>query len=569
VEFRVLGPLEVEHDGRALKLGRGKQLALVALLLLNANEVVSIDRLVDELWGESPPAKAPDTVRKYVSVLQRELGDRLVAQPPGYVLRVEEGELDSEHLEQAIQGGDAEELTAALALWRGKPLSQIRDEPFAQADIARLEELRLTAIEALNDAELELGRHAGLVTQLQALVREHPLRERLREQLMLALHGAGRDSEALEAYGQARRVLEPGPGMQELERKILHRDESVEVSAAEGSAPSRAVARRSPRRRWIVIGALVLIAAVVAVLVSGRRGPSRGLSGVHVNNVGVILPKTNTIVSQIPVGSRPGPIADGYGSLWVGNLQNKSLTRIDPRRLKAATPISLGKRTPTGLAVGAGAVWVALGRQGELSRVDPQFGRVTKTVRAAGPAPGARVGSVAVGAGYLWAAYGDSMLSRILPAGVRRLGSVLVGSSPAAVVVGGDAVWVANSGDATVERFDPATFQEGPIRTINVGRQPTGLAYGSGSLWVACRGDNVVIRIDPSTNSALTIAVGKAPVSVAVGAGSAWVANSGDGTVSRVDTATNKVVRTIHVGNVPAGITFAHEAVWVAVQSRG
>src|SRR5947207_13627854 len=125
MEFRVLGPLEVEYDGRIVRLGSGKQLALVGLLLLNANEVVSVDRLVDELWGGSPAPTAAKIVRNYVSLLRRELGDRLVTRSPGYLLRVEKGELDSERLEQAVESGDLEELTEALALWRGPPLSQL------------------------------------------------------------------------------------------------------------------------------------------------------------------------------------------------------------------------------------------------------------------------------------------------------------------------------------------------------------------------------------------------------------------------------------------------------------
>jgi YVTN family beta-propeller protein len=253
--------------------------------------------------------------------------------------------------------------------------------------------------------------------------------------------------------------------------------------------------------------------------------------------------------------------------VWVGNLLDRNLTRIDPRRRVAAGAISLGNRTPTGLAVGAGAVWVAHGLRGELSRVERQFGEVTKTIAVTGRPLGAPLGSVAVGAGYVWAVYGDSTLSRIRPAAVRVSGSALVGSSPAAIVVGGGAVWIANSGDATVQRFDPVTFDEGPIRTISVGRQPVAVAYGDGALWVASRGDDAVTRVDPATGSTITIPVGDAPVSVAVGAGAVWVANSGDGSVSRVDTATNKTVRTIDVGNAPAGIAFGDGFVWVAVQA--
>src|SRR6266540_512460 len=153
MEFRILGPLELVRDGRVLRLGSGRQLALVAVLLIHANEAVSVDRLVDELWGESPPPTAAKIVRNSVSSLRRELGDRLVTQPPGYLLRVEEGELDSERLERAMASRDLERLTEALALWRGRPLSQLAYEQFAQAEIARLEELRLTAVGAWADGQ--------------------------------------------------------------------------------------------------------------------------------------------------------------------------------------------------------------------------------------------------------------------------------------------------------------------------------------------------------------------------------------------------------------------------------
>src|SRR5262245_54340867 len=148
MEFRILGPIEVVRDDRILQLGSGRQLALVALLLLHPNEAISVDRIVDELWGESAPPTAPKIVRNSVSVLRRELGDRLVTQQPGYLLRVEEGELDSERLERAVASGDAQELGDALALWRGQPLPQVAYEPFARDEIARLEELYLTATEA-------------------------------------------------------------------------------------------------------------------------------------------------------------------------------------------------------------------------------------------------------------------------------------------------------------------------------------------------------------------------------------------------------------------------------------
>jgi len=568
MEFRILGPLEVVDEGRILRLGSGRQLALVALLLLHANETISVDRLVDELWGESPPPTAAKIVRNSISLLRRELGDRLVTQPPGYLLRVEERELDSERLERAVDSGDLENLSEALALWRGQPLSQFAYERFAQNEIARLEELRLTAVEARVEAQLALARHTSAIAELEALVQQHPLRERLCGQLMLALYRSGRQAEALEVYQRTRRSLddqlgiEPGPALRELERKILNQDESL------GTPLAAVPAEVSGRRRPLSLAAAAFVLAVAAaVAFVATRDSGGGLSEVGPNYVGVIDPKTNTIVAAIPVGIRPGPVAAGAGSIWVANLQDRNLTRIDPGQRRAVAAISLDNRTPTGLAVGAGAVWVAHGPRGELSRVEPQFGEVTRTIAVTPPPYGTPFGSVTVFRGYVWAAYGDSTLTRIRPGAVRLSGSTLTGASPAAVTAGSGSVWVANAGDASVQRFDPTTFEEGPIKPITVGRRPTAIAYGEGAIWVANLEEDTISRIDPGTNSTFTIRVGDRPAAVAVGAGAVWVANSGDGTVSRIDPAKREVVRTIETLNAPAGIAAGDDFVWVAVQA--
>src|SRR5437667_3909187 len=225
MEFRILGRIEVTEDDRPLALGAAKQRALLALLLLRANEVVSSDRLVDELWGERPPAKAAKNVQVYVSQLRRLLGDgRLETHGHGYLLRVEPGALDAERFQtlldegrEALAAGEveraAETLHTALAVWRGAALADVAYEQFAQPEIARLEELRLVALEERIEADLALGRHVALVAELEGLVREEPLRERPRAQLMLALYRSGRQAEALEAYQDARRLLvdEVGP----------------------------------------------------------------------------------------------------------------------------------------------------------------------------------------------------------------------------------------------------------------------------------------------------------------------------------------------------------------------
>jgi DNA-binding SARP family transcriptional activator len=203
MKFRLLGPLEVAEQDRLLALGGRKQRSLLAVLLLQANEVVSTERLIDEVWGESPPSTVGKSVQVYVSRLRKQLGgDRLITRAPGYLLRVDPSELDVACFERLLAEARrldpepaAERLRKALDLWRGPALADLSYEPFAQSSIARLGELRLVALEQRIEAELAIGRHAELAGELDALVAQHPLRERLRGHLMLALYRSGRQAE--------------------------------------------------------------------------------------------------------------------------------------------------------------------------------------------------------------------------------------------------------------------------------------------------------------------------------------------------------------------------------------
>jgi YVTN family beta-propeller protein len=321
------------------------------------------------------------------------------------------------------------------------------------------------------------------------------------------------------------------------------------------------------RRPAVLAAAVFTLAAVlVAGALVATRDSTGGLSGVQPNHLGLIDPGTNEIVAEVPVGIRPGPVAAGAGSVWVGNLEDRTLTRIDAVQRTVTATISLDRRTPTGVAVGEGSVWVAHGRLGELSRVDPQFNQLAETIDVAAQGT-AQQGAVALGAGSVWAAYGESTLARIDPAQVHVAVSSFAGGVPAALVVARGSVWVANSGDSTVSRYDATTLEEGPIRTISVGSRPTGIAYGVDAIWVANAGDDTVTRIDPSTYATTTIPVGSEPVAVAVGAGAVWATNRVNRTVSRIDAATNNVVRTIEVENAPAGIVVADGFVWFAVEA--
>jgi DNA-binding SARP family transcriptional activator len=244
-EFRVLGPLEVASNGIPVPIGAQKQRALLGVLLLHANEVVSTDRLIDALWGGSPPKTAVTSLQNTISQLRKLLGpDLLLTRAPGYVLTIDPECLDLARFERLVasaRGADPAERAAvlrdALALWRGDPLPELAFEAFGDAEIRRLAELRLAVLEQRIDAELEAGRHAEVVPELETLVRRHPLRERLRSQMMLALYRAGRQADALQVYHEARQVLvaelgiEPGPALQELHAAILRQEARLNGSS--------------------------------------------------------------------------------------------------------------------------------------------------------------------------------------------------------------------------------------------------------------------------------------------------------------------------------------------------
>jgi class 3 adenylate cyclase/predicted ATPase len=270
MDYRVLGPLEVRDGEQSLPLTGAKQRALFALLLLNANHVVSRDRLIDELWGEQPPKTAVQILQVMVSRLRKLLPrDTLLTRPPGYVLEVAPGELDLRSFEdllaegrQALSTGDAKSastiLRHALELWRGPALPEFAFEPFAQAEIGRLEDLRLIAVEERIEADLAVGRHADLIGELEALIAENPHRERLRSQVILALYRSGRQAEALRAYQGARKALdelglEPSAALQELEKRILNQDEALDAPMGQPSAASSAAPRPLVRKVVTVV----------------------------------------------------------------------------------------------------------------------------------------------------------------------------------------------------------------------------------------------------------------------------------------------------------------------------
>jgi DNA-binding SARP family transcriptional activator/ABC-type branched-subunit amino acid transport system substrate-binding protein len=558
VHFRILGPLEVTDEGRRVELGGRKQRALLAILLLHANEVVSADTLIDELWGETPPATAAKTLQAHVSRLRRSINtngrsDRespLETRGLGYVLKVEPGQLDAQRFQRLLEdgrralargepGSAAQKVNEALALWRGPALADFAYESFAQEEIARLEELRSSALEERIEAELALGRHAEVVAELEALVARQPLRERLRGQLMLALYRSGRHAEALDVYQRGRQALaeelglEPSPGLQRLERQILEHDPAL-AAPARADAPGAQPPLRRRLRLVVLAGALVLAAAVGTALFQLTRSgteaaPERSDRAVDGAGVGVLDPKTAELVSTIRLGTAPAKVAVGEGGVWVLDADDRTISKVDPNERTLLRTFSTGS-TPTSLAVGAGAIWIGNGGESSypssISRIDPDSGAVDATIDL--PGSGVR--------GYFQGG----------------------GTAQQLIAVTDDAVWVVNR-DFTVSRIDPETNRV--VATV-ADVAATSIATGEGEVWVV--GDEGVAEIDPATNSVsrrIEVAA-ESLTSLAVGAGAVWVADPVGGSVWRVDVGREHVLRTIPLELGVGWVAFGEGAVW-------
>ncbi len=293
MEFRILGPLEADDAGVHLALGPEKQRALLAMLLLEANHAVSVEHLVDGLWGDRPPANATKAVQTYVARLRKALpAATLRTRPPGYALEVEAEQLDLARFESALAHGRADlakgdaraaaaTLRDGLALWRGSALTEFAAEPFAAVDAPRLEELRLAALEVRIDADLALGRHGDIVGELESLVERYPLRECFIRQLMLALYRSGRQAEALTVYRDARRFhvdelgIEPSRQLHALESAILRQDETLDAGVATDILPSGRSAAVVGHALGEFVGRALELDRLTALLESALRGHGR------------------------------------------------------------------------------------------------------------------------------------------------------------------------------------------------------------------------------------------------------------------------------------------------------
>jgi YVTN family beta-propeller protein len=585
MRFSILGPLEVFDDGHPVTFGAGRQRKLLAILLLHANEAVSTDRLIEELWNDHPPETAAKALQGHVSQLRKRLGaDSVLTLPAGYVLKLDPAEVDAYCFERLLEEAGREppeiasrKLRDALALWRGPPLADFAYDDFARNEINRLEELRLTSIEKRIDADLAVGRHVDVIAELEALVAAHPLRERFASQQMLALYRAGRQTEALEVYRDTRAALleelglEPGEELNALQKAILSHDDSL---AAPLRIPmdeerTRATLARRPLRSpraFAAVGVLLLAGAIAAAAVElTNRGGSTAVA-VTANSVAAVDARSMRVVADIPLGSSPVAVAVGAGGVWVANANDGTVTRLDPTTRKVVATIGVGADV-SDIAIGFGSVWIADGNDGSVTRIDPRLNVVQATLDLESRTQLTPTASflIAVDKDHVWASRGGELL-RIDPRTESVDRRINVGM-PIGLATGGGAVWVTTLSERVL-RIDAKTATVTAVTTLPT--QAIAPVFTAQSLWVIVNlGHGEIERLDPnSLTPTATALVGGSPTSLASSADAVWV-SLGDGTIARIDAASANVTSTVRVGQDPSSLATGGGVIWIAAAEPG
>jgi DNA-binding SARP family transcriptional activator/DNA-binding beta-propeller fold protein YncE len=603
----VLGPVEVKIGDRLVDLGGAKQRALLAVLVLHASHPVSSSRLIAELW-EQPPATALKSVQVYVSRLRRTLEGttaRIQTTPAGYLLTADAQDVDVLRFEalaaegRAALGREPAAASAlfgeALALWRGEPLADLAAEPFTRQAIPRLEERRLAVQEDQVEADLALGRHTEVVGDLGALLSDHPYRERLHAQLMLALYRSGRQAEALEVYQRARATLhdelgiEPGPELQRLHTAILRQDPALQHSGpanlsshesgagvqAEPGGPGEAQSppsvpapppsrrsspssgRRLRRLGLIAVPGVALAAAAGLLLILARPGAARVV--LRANSVAVVDAATGSPVADIPAGAHPGPIAITGGAAWVGNTGDRTLQRIDLQARTVTRTFGLSQ-TPASLTAGPGVVWIGNGFGGTLSRVLTSYNQLSAPFFPGQPIKGLL--AVATSPAALWVGLGDDTLLRLDPASMRTRATITVPGRAEEIAVAGHTVWTLQFFDNSVDRIDSRT---GHITPTALPGRPVAIAVGDGAIWVATAGDDQLWRITPATGAiSRSFPLGVTPSAIAVQPGAVWVASGTDGVLERINPATGTILP-FNLHRPIGGLAIAGPDLWLTL----
>jgi DNA-binding SARP family transcriptional activator/ABC-type transport system substrate-binding protein len=570
VEFRVLGPLEVVDGDEPLLLGGGLPRRLLALLLLNRNQFVSSERLIDVLWEGRPPETASKALQGLVSQLRKAIGQETVlTRPSGYVLRIDPGQYDADRfgslVEEAMTARPevaATQLRQALALWRGPAFAEFTYDDFARTEIGRLEELRAAALEQRIDVDLLLGRHRELIAELSTLTKEEPLRERLREQLMIALYRSGRQAEALEAYEQARRFLleelglEPSEELKRLQRAILAHDPALGPADSNWRLVSRG--RRVLRRPRVLagLGALLLAGAVGSALfeIVGAGGARSGRASADA--VAFLNASSGNLAGQVPLANPltgGGAVAFGFGSAWAMS-ESGYLSRIEPSTVRSIATIPLDA-IPGGIALGAGSVWVSDANSATLLRIDPLLNIVADRLPlpTGGVDQPSQTWEVAFGAGSVWVAHGSASakIERIdaRSGRVQRRFDVAFARG---LAFGDGALW-ASTALGRLLRIDGETNSVRTVLTLHSEPYLCCVAVGGGYVWLSIATDGTVWKISEDGSPVSSPETGAGASDLTYADNALWVSNRGAGTVARVDPVTDEV-RRYPVGHAPAGI---------------
>jgi DNA-binding SARP family transcriptional activator/DNA-binding beta-propeller fold protein YncE len=568
MDFRLLGLLTVS-DGEEIAIGRGRERALLALLLLHRNEPLTTDRIVEELWGDGAPARAEKSVQVYVSRLRKVVGpSRIVTTAAGYVLNVGEGECDIDRFERhARNGHDAcesndydsgeRELTQALELSRGEPLADFPYAEWAQRERARLDELRRSVQADQIDARMALGRTGEIIGPLEALIAGSPFWERPREQLMVALYRSGRQAEALDLYRDTRRLfdeigVEPGEELQQLERRILNHDPTLRRMAAERPAPETdAVLRvtvagvdhlpsgRSFRRRNVtalaIFAALVVLAAGFAFVPRGRPTPE-----LRPQSIVVFDPAKGRVTKDLRLDSVPGPIAVEGKHLWVVNSVDRTISEFDTGTL--AHLRTIGLRSPPYEVVGdRHSLWLANAFDGTVSRLDTGIGVLSPPFRPE-PRSAGRVAELRA-FGSLWVGSQDNAVSRIDPHRSVLQAVIRGAESPLGLAATSTSIWAIEATGPTVLELSPRTNRI--VRRIRLRGRPIAIVAAAGAPWVLTRYPPRLSRIDPASrrvNASTVVTPGSSALAAA--AGRLWVVDGEAGTLTEIDPRTAARVRT-------------------------
>jgi DNA-binding SARP family transcriptional activator/sugar lactone lactonase YvrE len=564
--------LEVVDGERPVSIRRGKEQALLAYLLLHPNQVVPSERLIDELWGERPPATAAKILQNAVSHLRKQLGDgRLLTRDPGYLLQLGPDELDADRFERLAQAGQPRE---ALALWRGTPLVELQDELFADNARRRLDDRHAATLEDRIDHDLQAGHNTGLVPELERLINQHPLRERLHGQLMLALYRSGRQADALEAYQHARRILEtqlglqPGPHLQQLQQQILNHDPTLTTPTRK---PHHAGKRRPTRKHALIALAVLSTVAGVLIGVLATRGNNSSPLVATGNSLAVVDPGRNRVVDVVPLGTTPSGIAVSPSGVWIANPRNNTVSRLSPKTHELLETIGLGA-SAYDIATGAGGVWVVTGNDDTLVHLDERTGGMLDTLRLPHDEPPASAFSIAFNDGAVWATSGG----KVVKIDAHTAAVIAHGDCcgvPTDISVGEGGVWIT---DLYLGLLLISPESARTLNRVKTGYNADSVLAADGSVWASVtdnRGENAaVLRYDPRTLAPVQTIPVAPPTSfhpntltLTAGAGSIWVADADRGTLVRIDPSSGEVVATIRIGGAPRATAVADGRVWVTV----